>query len=393
MPVSRLRDDVVPRPIFTRPWFVLSGIVVVFLLLISLFVFKVETVAGNEMGVLETWTGGVQSTPLMPKTYFFFPGFLYHVYKYDMSAQVYVMNDKPMHEEQVAEGREKDTYRIESRDQQPVTLSMNMRWRRDPSMLIAFHKMVREQPEEKILRPAILRNVKDEATIKNATEIYSGPGLVELQDAIDKRLTDPAHDIAKHGIIVENFVVEKIDLDPKYVEEISARQISMQSELRAVQQEKTAQAEAKKAKAEAQADYERKVVEAERDKKVGVLAAEKAGETAVIAAKADAQKVVVAAQAEKDAMLNIAQAIIAKGKAVAEAKTLELSAYGAPGAENYVRIQVATSMGEAFKGIQGYLPADMKVNVLSGSFMDALNAFISKHPEPAATTMFPPPAK
>lgn len=244
--MARVSSDILPRPVFSRPWFVVGLILVILLIVVGLILFKLETVKGNEMAILETFGGGVQADPLMPKTYFYFPGFFYHVYAYDMSAQVYVMNDKPMEQEKVAAGREKDAYRVQSSDQQDMHFSINIRWRLAPEHLVHYHKTVREHPEEKVIRPFVLRCIKDEATVRKATDAYSGMGLVQLQQAIDKKLCDPDSDLRKHGIIVENFVIEEITLDPKYVEEIKARQIAMQKELRAVQEEKAAMAEAQK---------------------------------------------------------------------------------------------------------------------------------------------------
>lgn len=75
-------------------WLVVTGVVCVVLLIASLLLFQVETIDGNQIGVMETWGSGVVDTPMQPKTYFLFPGFVYTVHKYDVSSQVYVMNDK-----------------------------------------------------------------------------------------------------------------------------------------------------------------------------------------------------------------------------------------------------------------------------------------------------------
>ena len=89
---------------------------------------------------------------MLPKTYFLFPGFLHTIYKYDMSSQVYVMNDKSSRVE-FAAGREKDTYTVQSKEGQDLTISLQVRWRLDPEKLIHLHKTIRRDFEEKILRP------------------------------------------------------------------------------------------------------------------------------------------------------------------------------------------------------------------------------------------------
>lgn len=79
-------------------------------------------------------------------------------------------------------------------------------------------------------------------------------------------------------------------------------------------------------------------------------------------------------------MVARAQGILAQGKAESDVIQMKMNAYSAAGATNYVTMEVARSMSEGFKGINGYLPQDMKVNVLTGSFLDSLKGFM--HPQP-----------
>jgi hypothetical protein len=80
--------------------------------------------------VKETWDGGVLPDPLQPKTYVLFPGFTQKVFKYDMSSQVFVMNDQP--DATYGEGRRRDSYLVQSSEGQDMRISLNIRWRRDP---------------------------------------------------------------------------------------------------------------------------------------------------------------------------------------------------------------------------------------------------------------------
>lgn len=363
----------------TKIWIGIGGI---FLVLCSVFFLVVEitTIEGNELGVHETWWDGVQPEPLAPKTYWWMLGIFHRVYKYDMSSQVYVMNDLPSTIE-FAQGREKDSYKVQSKEGQDMSISLNVRWRLDPEKLIDLHKHIREKFEEKILRPALLRNVKDEATLREAIQAYSGEGLVTLQNDIQKRLVNPEGDVRSKGIIVENFVIEGIDLDPEYIGQIKKRQVAIQSELRALQEEKANMAEAQKAKAEARVDYETQVVAAERDKAVGVLNAELQAEKRVIEAEAEKKKVVLAAEGEKEASLLRAEAIKAIGDAEAYAVEVEMGAYHTEGTENYVKMEVAKSLAQAFQGIKGYLPEDMNITLLSTHFMDSVKTLMNEKPQ------------
>jgi regulator of protease activity HflC (stomatin/prohibitin superfamily) len=354
----------------------LVGVIVVILLVAGMATVNIETVAGNEMGVQEDWTTGVHDKAYTPRTYFLVPGFSRKMYTYDMSSQVYVMNDKTSSEGEFGRGREKDSYLVQSKEGQDMHISMQVRWKLNREHLVKIHKEVRNNFEEKLLRPVLMRVVKDAATQKEAVDAYSGSGLVELQATIETALLDPEGEMARSGIIVENFVIEGIELDPDYIAEIKGRQIALQTELRAMQEEKAALAEAQKAKAEAQADYEKQVVEAERDKAVGVLEAEKSAEQQILAADAAKQQAILAAEGEKESSVLRAEAIIALGEAEAKAKTLELTAYGAPGAENWVKVEVAKSMAEGFGQIKGYLPENMQVFTLGESFNKAVEAVV-----------------
>jgi regulator of protease activity HflC (stomatin/prohibitin superfamily) len=337
--------------------------------------FEVERIEGNEMGVHETWGKGVLEDPMPPKTYFFFPGFMHTIYKYDMSSQVYVMNDRKGTEE-FGQGRESDTYTVQSKEGQDLTFSLNVRWRLDPQKLILLHKTIRDDFEEKVLRPVLLREVKDAATIREAIVAYSGEGLVALQSTIEGRLTNPEGEIRRQGIIVENFVIERITLDPEYRDQIKARQVAVQRELRAKQETLAALEEANKAEAEARADFKRTVVEAERDKEVGILLAQQQAEQEVLAAEAAKKKEVLAAEAERDSGELRAQAILAIGAAEADAQKLRLQAYAVDGADNFVRVEIAKSIAQANQGIQGYIPESMTINVITDRIMTAIERVV-----------------
>ncbi len=372
---------------------VLAGIIVLALLVASVVIVDITTIEGNQLGVKETWEGGVEPDALQPKTYILFPGFTQKIFKYDMSSQVFVMNDAGM--STYGEGRGRDSYLVQSSEGQDMRISLNVRWRRDPAFVVEQHKTVRDNVEEKILRPEIMRIVKDRATTRTALDAYSGEGLVKLQSDISTALMSADADLRKRGVIVENFVIEHIGLDPAYVEQIKARQVAVQERLRAIEETRAAEARADRAKAEAQAAYEKALVDAKRDKEVGVLEAEKRAEQQVLSATAAAKQVELAAEADKnrnvlaatgeqEAALLRAQAIEALGKAEAEATRLRLSAYSAEGSEAFVRIEVAKSMSEAFKNIDGYLPQDMTVNLLSDSFLRAVEAVVGGKAAPAA---------
>lgn len=348
------------------------AVVLLVTLVTLVMAFDIVPIHGSEVGVKESWLGGVNSEPLTPRTYFVLPW--ERITPYSTAVNVFVMNDKTPSQGEEGTGRDQDSYLVQSKDSQDMHLSIQTQWRIDPEHVVNMHKTVGPKGiEERLLRPTMLRVVKDEATLCDAIDAYSGQGLVELQQAIERDLNNPEGELRQKGIIVDSFVIEHIRLDPDYVKEITARQIAMQREIRAKQEEKAAMAESLKAKAEARSAYEKAVVDAERDKAVQVLAAEANNEQEILKAEAEAKKVVLAANAEKESGELKAAAMLAIGKAKAESEQLLFTAYSANGADTYARIQIAESMSKAFGNIKGYLPETMQVYTLGSSFTDAVD--------------------
>jgi regulator of protease activity HflC (stomatin/prohibitin superfamily) len=349
-------------------------------------IIDIHVVRGNELGIKETWYSGIIDEPLPAKTYVLFPGFSQRVYNYYMGPQNFVMNDKDMSKETAsAEGLERDAYVVQSADQQDIHISLNVTWRLNPAKLAQIHRTFRENITDVVLRPNLLRVVKNQATLLKAVEAYSGEGLVKLQKDIELDLQKEDGDLFKNGILIENFVIEGITLDPEYTKEIKARQVAMQREQRAAQEEKAAMAESLKARAEAQKDYETSLVKAKTEKETGILEAEKQAEMLVLKAEADKKQKVLEAEATKETGELKAASILALGQAEAESKKLMLSAYAVPGSESFVQIEVSKNMADAFKNIQGYLPSDMKVNILSESFMKSVQSLMAPKAVPVET--------
>jgi regulator of protease activity HflC (stomatin/prohibitin superfamily) len=327
----------------------------------------------------------------------FFPGFNKSVYIYDMGIQLYVMNNNESKEE-VAEGRKADAYVVQSADQQDMHISLRVQWRRRPEKIVQLHVYARDRVEERLLRPRVQNIVKNQATLRTALEAYSGAGLVKLQQDILKELQ--ADNELNSYLVIDSFVIEHIGLDPKYTGQIVDRQVAVQERLKNIEQTKAAEAAADKAKALAQADYEKVLVEARRDKEKGILEAEKTAQTQVLNAEAAAKQTVLAAKAaaekvhldadaeksrnvliasgEREAAENRAKAILALGQAEAEAQKLKLSAYAVPGADAFVKIEVAKSFALGVQNVKGYLPEKMSVNLLAEQYAKGINLLVGQ---------------
>lgn len=348
------------------------GIVLAILAIIAMCSIRWETVKGNELGIKETFSGGVQTNILQPKTYMLWRGFE-DIIQYDVSSQVYDLQ----------------AYKVQSVEGQDLKIDLSLRWRIDPVRLVEIHRTLRENIAKKVIESAVQRIVKDEATKLRAIDAYSGTNLVNLQKAIQDDLLRPESEIRSRGVIVENFVIKHIELDEKYVEVIKRKQVATQEQAAAVEEQKAADAKALVAKATAQADMNTKVVQAERDAKVKVLAAQADQEQTVLAAKADQEKAILAAKGEQQkftlesegkmqAALNEAKGIEALGRAKAEAQKLQLQAYDVAGADAYVKVEVAKSVAQGMQNIKGFLPANMSVSVIGEDVLKTVGSLVGQ---------------
>lgn len=389
-----------------------AGVLGVALLISGVSVVDLETVAGSEVGIKETWSG-VDPDPLPPGTYSR-NRLTTNIYRYDMTSRVFVMNDTPGTAGESGKGRDYDAYLVQSQDQQDMHINLSVRWRFDRPSVVSIHKnynahMDAADPniiEERLLRNTVQLVVKNHATKMKATDAYSGIGLVQLQTEIEQDLAAADGELRKQGIVVENFVIEKIGLDPNYTQEIKARQIAQQKKLRADEETKAAEADALRVRAVAQADLNKAVVEANRDKQVAQLkaeqeaaakltAAEAQKQQTILAAEAEAERLKIASEAEKAAAENRAIAVLAEGKARAEAQTLLYAAYEGVGGQTFAQIEVSRNMGAAFQNFNGFLPQNMSFTSLSGDFMGAIRTALGQPnarpnvPVNASTTTVP----
>lgn len=356
---------------FPIKWAILA-VATVILLIAGTIMIEISTVRGNQIGIKETWTGGVEDYLYPPKTYFLFPGYSQRIYNYDMTPHVFTL----------------DGFEASSSDNQTVKLRVAAQWHYDHEKIIEIHKQYHTHVdidgwediiEDKIIRRNVIGAITSAVTARTAIDGYSGPGFGSMQAEINKAVTDPQGEIRQQGIIIENVVIESRTLDADYIGEINKRQVAQQRKLRADEETKAAEAEALRAKAEAGADYEKRVVEAKRDAQVEIEASKAAAQKRNNEADAAAYQVTTAANAERSASEARAAAIKALGAAEAEAQRLRLSAYAVPGADQFVQIEVSKSMAEAFKNINGYLPEKMTINLLSDNFMSAVRSVVGGH--------------
>lgn len=364
------------------------GGVFVIVALLFLFVVRFKSIDGNELGVLRG-VGGVKKDPVTPGLTWYCP-FTSDLYIANIGQQRFVMDDVDGKVDKHSSGRERDTFVVRSVDNQDMSITLGVLWRRDPTRVVDQQSLIGDVSDdtvfvERVLRQPVMTVTKNKLTALKAIEAYSGAEHVAAQNDIEKTLKE-FPEFKHYGVIIEQFVFE-VKLEDSYTKPIKERQVAVLQQTAYAQQQITAMAKAEVAKADAMADYEKQVVEATRDKQVAllkaeqlqqnvVLAAKAEAEKMVLASKAEAEKMVVAAQAEKDSSLLRAEATRAEGQAKTDIQKLQYSAYSAPGADTFAKIEIAKSLAEAYKGVQGFIPEGMSISTLAENFQKGVGIVV-----------------
>lgn len=304
---------------------IIGGVIAAGLFVALLMGFRYTDVDGKERVVVKDWNTGVLKETLGPGTKFYMPITTDH-YKYNIGVSKLIMGQQALYGEEKADYPAYTITTGGSGKEQPATFSVTLQYRLDPNKLVHLHNSAEHNYEELIIKPALTRIISDHATVKAVLSFYSGQGRVDLQNGIEDAITnEPALNTV--GILVDNFVIDRIELDENYVEEIRGRQLAFQKKLRAIEEAKAAEEVAKKEEALAEADKLKRIVQAEATKQERVKAAEAKAAEVELAATADAIKVKKAAEAsrfqkEQDAKgalaLGLAQAKVEQEKKMAK---------------------------------------------------------------------------
>ena len=332
--------------------------ITLFVAIIATVIFvEFKTVKGGELGIKETWTDGVIDDVLEPKNYWLFPGFSQEIFTYDATLKTF----------DIAE------YKIKSSDNQEMTISSKIQWRRDPTKLVHHHKTFKQNAEKIAIEPAMIGAILRHGTTYKAIDAYSGEGLIKMQTDIQNDLLANVQ-LKNDGVIIESFIIIYNHLAPDYLAEINGRQLATLRQSRAAEEQKAAEAEALVAKSKAQADLNKQVVEAERDKQVMVLKAEAENERSILAAKAEKEKLALEAEGKKVAMIAEAEGTKALGEAKASANKAMLESFAVQGSASYTQIEISKNVAAAFQNIKGYLPEGMSVTLLTENFNKAVDS-------------------
>jgi len=360
---------------------------------IAVFVFfafaGIEHVEGHQLAIKETFFDGVDKDVYAPKKYVYFRPTTDFI-TYDMRIKNFIMNDKNAAQGELGSGRDKDSYTFPvGKGNQPITISMALRWQYDALNLHAVHKNVRNNPrdlEERVLRNPLMRIVKDKATTKEALTIYSGTGLVELQQEIEDALL-AEQEFKDKGVQIVGFVIEEIELDPDYAAEISKKQLAVQRALRMEKEKLANLKEADSAEAKSQIARLKAVVHAKQIKEVGILAKEQEKAERILKAEASAREKILGAEAakkdqllraegERDAFIARASGIKAKGLAEAKVDAAKRDAqYSGTAGQRRAAVQIAGYKVKMLQGIEGIMPEKVAMTIIGESLQSNMKSF------------------
>jgi len=380
------------------------AVAAVLLLVVIFSTFKYQTIEGNQAGVMETWDKCVLPDAYGPKTYWL-NRWTENLHAYDMSGQVFVINSQTTIKAQ--QGRQIDVLEVKSSDAQRVHFDITLQWHRSIENLAKMHRQYRDDVEERLIRPTLLKVVSFRATIKPAIELYAGMSLVQLQKDIENELKDPNGALYQDGVRVDSFVIDRTEFpDAKYVENIEARQRALIAQSRFEAEQKSNQAEADAARIKALKDQYEQVVKADTEAKRTVINQQAESDKATIQTKADAlnavtkqeaesKKIVLQAEADakkqvalsesaRQAEINRATGIEAVGKAEAEANRLKLTSFSAPGSENYVKVEVSKQFAAGLNNIR-FFPSNATYNTIASDFDKGLSLLVGGTGGSAAT--------
>lgn len=342
--------------------FIAAGVILLAIIMVTTLI-GVTTIEGNERAVVQDWNDGVLPELWADGTHFYMPltttPHVYHV-----GAQRFIIGN----------GKEGDVPAFKvttggTGNEQPATFHATLQYSLDTTKLVALHNKCNTRCEAGVIKNTLTRIISNQATQLKVLDFYSGEGRKNLQDSIEREITSNAA-LANIGIVVENFVFDKIVLDKQYVSKIRERQLAFQDKLKNIEEAKAAQENAKKIEAIAQADKLKKIVEAEAKKQERIKAAEAQAEEVTLAAKADAAKIKAKASAERYRKEQDAKGLLAQGLAEAKvAKEKRDSKYSGVSGERQANVEINKARVGMFKNmkINGVLPEGSLMNFIQGN--------------------------
>jgi len=211
----------------------------------------------------------------------------------------------------------------------------------DPQAVIRLHQDLKDNYRDVVLK----RRTRDivinhGTTYTSALDIYSGDGFGDFKMQVARSLTtDPG--LNSRGILIEDAIVYRNNLDPDYGEEIRLKALKIQEALRKKEETKAAEEEAKRVFAEAQAEVEKRTQTAEASKIERIKAAE-----------ADAEERRLEGQGLRMKKEEEAKGVLALGLAEAEVEEAKRNAkYDGTSGYRRAMVELESNRAEKYRGM------------------------------------------
>jgi regulator of protease activity HflC (stomatin/prohibitin superfamily) len=302
-----------------KAWLVGIALVSFLALIFCCISLSIVNVEGYEMAVVHTWASGVQSEPLNNGLHTIWFG---KAHKVKVGTQKFTFGPN--------EGDEAPSIKVTcgANGGQKAQINMTINWYLEGTKVVQLYKDNLAGEDNKtnyveiVMKRTIIGAVNDAARPKEALDIYSGEGFLNLHQALSKALMGNP-EFTKRGIVITNVTLYHVELEPAYEAEIAAKQLATQSALRKKQETLAADQEALRVKATAQSIVEQKTAEAMAKKAEVVTAALAQKEQVIAKAEGDMQQAKLRgegsqlekeAQAKGDLALGLAEAQVAKAK-------------------------------------------------------------------------------
>lgn len=335
------------------------------------FAVNYEKIQGDQRAVVQDWSEGVLPELWADGTHFYIPIKTTPTI-YNIGSEKFVMGKSKYYTGEGSDFANFPAYTVMTGGkgkEQPATFSVTLNYRLDPTKLITLHNRARKSYEDVIIKPALTKIIRTSVTKQEVLDFFTGEGNILLQETITNAITSHPT-LSEVGIVVENFVIDSIDLDPEYITEIQGRQIAIQKKLREKEETLAALERANREEATAQADKLRRIVQAEAKKQEQIKAAEAANESEVLAAKAASEKTRLDAAADRYRKEQDAKGALALG--MAEAKVAEAkrnSKYSGESGLRKAQVEIAKYEVEKFKNmkLEGILDKDVALSIIKST--------------------------
>ncbi|CAK8716242.1 hypothetical protein GCAAIG_05655 [Candidatus Electronema halotolerans] len=246
--------------------------------------------------------------------------------------------------------------------------------------------------KEKIIRPQARSYARILGSRYKGEDFVHGATRETFQNDLHKELQAKT---IESRVQMNQALVRHFEVPTQLRQPITDKVIALKMQEKFEQEQKTQKANADLAREKEKVNFESAKVVAETKKVKAIILAEEEREVEEInvakkefIAQGEAKKVQIGADANLYQQEKEAEGILAVGKAKAEAKKLELSAYEGDGGLRFAEVEKAKALGSGIEKIY-YIPSDMSINAIAKDFENAITVGLPERQKAAASQTQP----